>query len=111
MDLTHGFYVVNEDRDVVAGPFHNSRKAEKAGFDLGIPFAILEVIDEFNNFAWGEQPMDLTEGFYVIQEGTRDVLSGPHKNAQKAFKAGEELGEPFAILEVLEEFNNYAWGE
>lgn len=55
--------------------------------------------------------MELTEGFYVIQEGTRDVLSGPHKNAQKAFKAGEDLGEPFAILEVLEEFNNYAWGE
>lgn len=54
MDLAHGFYVVDEDRDIVAGPFHNSRKAEKAGFDLGIPFAILEVIDEFNNFAWGE---------------------------------------------------------
>ena len=55
--------------------------------------------------------MELTEGFYVIEEGTRDVLAGPFKNSQKAFAAGTALNQPFAILEVIEEFNNYAWGE
>lgn len=52
----------------------------------------------------------LTAGFWCIGEN-REVLSGPHKTRQEAFKSGLTTNCPFAILEVLEPFNNFAWGE
>jgi hypothetical protein len=52
----------------------------------------------------------LTEGFYCVNE-SREIVSGPHKNSRAAYIEGLKSGEPFAIMEVLEEFNNFAWGE
>lgn len=52
----------------------------------------------------------LVQGFYCVTEA-REVFSGPHQNRQKAREAGEQSNAPYAILEVIAEFNNFAWGE
>lgn len=54
-NLTNAFYLVGEDRDLIERqPFRTREEAVERGTELGVRFAILEVLEEFNNYAWGE---------------------------------------------------------
>lgn len=57
-ELTAGYYLVDSERDVVAGPFETEGEAIFAAGERRCDeeecSAVLHVLPECNNFAWGE---------------------------------------------------------